>query len=201
MKQAFLILALTVSVGAYAEEWVSVGGAATVVAPAVTSKNYVDSSQQAQLRSPNVSSGSSGNSLLSELALQVEQMQQEIALLRGQLEQQDYFVKQLQQEQQQRYLDVDRRLSLLIAPTETTMVPAKPVSKTNGSSEALYQEAMDLIKAKKFIEAQQKFTQLQSDYPNDPLIGNAIYWSAEIWLVQGDADKALAEFKKVSTLR
>lgn len=193
MKHGILIIALTFSVGVYAEEWVSVGAGGTVAAPAATS-NYVDTSQQAQLSSPRVSGG---NTLLSELAMQVEQMQQEIALLRGQLEQQEFQFKQLQQEQQQRYLDVDRRLSALVMPVESTVSPAKSDTQTDESAEATYQEAMGLIKAKKFAEAQTQFARLIKNYPKDPLIGNALYWSAEVWLVQAEPDKALVEFKKV----
>ena len=195
MKPSILLLALTASVGAFAEEWVSVGGGSAVAAPSPTvTSSYVDTSQQIQLETPSVSGG---NTLLSELAMQVEQMQQEISMLRGQLEQQDFLFKQLQQEQQQRYLDVDRRLSALVMPAETVVSAAKPEPKAQDGADALYQEAMSLIKAKKFAEAQSKFTQLIKNHPEDPLVGNAIYWSAEVWLVQAEPDKALAEFKKV----
>lgn len=195
MKQVVLILALTASVGVNAEEWVSVGAGSTVAAPAATS-NYVDTSQQVQLTSPSVGGS---DTLLSELAVQVEQMQQELSLLRGQLEQQEFQFKQLQKEQQQRYLDVDRRLSALLVPAEpvVSVSPTKPEVKTQDGADTLYQEAMALIKDKKFAESQVKFTQLLKEHPEDPLVGNALYWSAEVWLVQAEPDKALVEFKKV----
>ncbi len=197
MNYGVLILALTVSVGVYAEEWVSVGAGSTVAAPAATS-NYVDTSQQAQLSISR--SGGGGGTLLSELAMKVEQMQQEIALLRGQLEQQDYLFKQLQKEQQQRYLDVDRRLSALVMPIEPVISPVAQDAQAQGSStaDAIYQKAMDfLVKEKKYAEAQAQFAQLIKNHPSDPLVSNALYWSAEVWLVQAEPDKALVEFKKV----
>ena len=200
MKKNILILALAVSAGASAEEWVSVGGGNVVAAPAGASTNYVDTSQQVQLHASAPSKSS--NTLLSELATQVEQMQQEIALLRGQLEQQDHLLKRQQEEQQQRYLDVDRRLSVLVAPVSPTVSPTKAIPAEAGAEESaavVYQQAMDLIKKKKFTEAQAKFAQLVKNYPKDDLVGNALYWSAEVYLVQGEADKALAEFKKVVT--
>src|SRR5690554_2596797 len=195
MKKAVLIIALTASVGVHAEEWVSVGAGSTVAAPAATS-NYVDTSQRVQLSTPSVSGS---NTLLSELAMQVEQMQQEISMLRGQLEQQEFQFKQHQKEQQQRYLDVDRRLSALLVPSEpvVSLNPAKPEVKSQEGAHTIYQEAMALIKDKKFAEAQAKFTQLLKEHPEDPLVGNALYWSAEVWLVQAEPDKALVEFKKV----
>lgn len=203
MKKSILILALATSAGAFAEEWVSVGGGNVVAAPAGASTNYVDSSQKIQLEStaPSVStSGKNNNTLLLELATQVEQMQQEIALLRGQLEQQDHLLKRQQEEQQQRYLDVDRRLSVLVAPTSPITNPSKPASSAAGSKETaavVYQQAMDLTKEKKFTEAQAKFSQLVKEHPDDALVVNAFYWSAEVYLVQGETDKALVAFKKV----
>lgn len=194
MKQAVLILALTAAVGATAEEWVSVGAGGTVAAPAETT-NYVDTSQQAQLSSPQ---DDGGNTLLSELAAQVEQMQQEIALLRGQLEQQEFQFKQLEKEQQQRYLDVDRRLSALLVSEKPVVASATQPTKTqDDAADKLYQEAMSLVKAKEFNQAQAKFAQLLKEHPDDPLVANALYWSAEVWLVEAEPEKALVEFKKV----
>src|SRR5690554_2482021 len=185
MKHGILILALAASAGVFAEEWVSVGGGSVTTSPAGAS-SYTDSSQQIELETP---SPAGGNTLLSELAMQVDQMQQEIALLRGQLE------------QQQRYLDVDRRLSALVVTDKsiavTAPVDAEVKSEAAAGAKEQYQEAMDFIKSKHFPEAQTKLSELVKQHPQDPLVPNALYWSAEVWLVQGEPEKALVDFAKV----
>lgn len=197
MKHGILILALAASAGVFAEEWVSVGGGSVTTSPAGAS-SYTDSSQQIELEAP---SPAGGNTLLSELAMQVDQMQQEIALLRGQLEQQQYLYDQLKEEQQQRYLDVDRRLSALVVTDKsiavTAPVDAEVKSEAAAGAKEQYQEAMDFIKSKQFPEAQTKLSELVKQHPQDPLVPNALYWSAEVWLVQGEPEKALVDFAKV----
>src|SRR5690606_25900639 len=44
-----------------------------------------------------------------------DQMQQEVSMLRGLLEEQEYRLKKLEQDQLDRYQDIDRRLSALSA--------------------------------------------------------------------------------------
>lgn len=57
--------------------------------------------------------GNAGNEIIMTLYLQLETLQQEVQTLRGQNEELAHQLKQMQQEQWDRYLDLDRRLSLL----------------------------------------------------------------------------------------
>ncbi|NVK22725.1 MAG: tol-pal system protein YbgF [Kangiellaceae bacterium] len=50
------------------------------------------------------------NQLIAELVMQINQLQQEVRELRGQVEEQDYRLKQMSKQQKQLYLDIDRRL-------------------------------------------------------------------------------------------
>lgn len=204
MKAVILTLALGVVAGAHADEWVSVG-AARAVAPASSSAT-IDSSSRAGLAAPvNIPASTASNDLVGELALQMEQMQQEIAVLRGRLEEQDHQLKRMRDEQQQRYLDLDRRLSVLLstpaaAPAPTSgPVSAAPVTDTPSAQSAAedYQQAMTLVREKQFPEASAAFERFIKAYPQDPLVVNALYWSGEVWLVLGDLEKALQQFRRV----
>ena len=201
MKAFILTLALAISAGAYADEWVSVG-AARAVAPAAQS-TLTDSSSRATFAAPVRSGGADSSALVEELAIQMEQMQQELAVLRGRVEEQDHLIKRMNDEQQQRYLDVDRRLSVLInSPSPSSSVTSSPAALSasypaSSNSADVYQQAMVLVREKKFQEASAAFDSFIQTYPQDPLAGNAYYWSGEVWLVLGDLDKALQQFKKV----
>lgn len=203
MKSAILILTLAVSAGVHAQEWVSVG-AARSAAPSAPS-NLTDSSGRASFAAPAQKSSSSSNELVGELSMQVEALQQEVASLRGQLEEQNHQIQRMRDEQQQRYLDLDRRLSVLLTATPSTPASAAPaavaisadakaVPKDAGEA---YQQAMSLVREKKYPEASAAFEHFVKAYPKDALVGNALYWSGEVWLVRGENEKALAQFQKI----
>lgn len=66
-----------------------------------------------------------------EMLYQQELLQQEVQELRGIVEQQAYEIKRMREEQRDRYLDLDRRITLLNqAPAKRTAadVPAEPVA-------------------------------------------------------------------------
>ncbi|MAS25579.1 MAG: hypothetical protein CMI08_09275 [Oceanospirillaceae bacterium] len=213
MKAVVLtVLAAVSAAGAYADdEWVSVGGT-TQVAPA-GSATTIDSSKRAVVQTPVISASPAPDSpvssdLLSELYLQVEQMQSEIAMLRGQLEEQTHQLQRMKQEQQERYLDLDRRVSgLYTSPPQTTapaatVAPQQPVAggaeqQPQLSAADAYKQAQKLMYDKKYTEANAAYETLAAQNPGDPLAVNAIYWSGEIYLLQGDLDKALMRFRDV----
>ena len=213
--KALVLTALALSVaGAHADDdWVSVGAARPVAPAAQTS--VTDTSSQALVASPVTAvanfpqTPSAG--LLAEMSLQMEQMQQEIAELRGLVEEQAHQMRQLKQEQQDRYLDLDRRLAVLMsepvaqraassAPAATTAAPAAAASALSGLSPTdAYKHAQKLMYDKKYTEANEAYEAFTRQYPDEPLAVNAIYWSGEIYLLQGNLDKALTLFRSVVT--
>ena len=147
---------------------------------------------------------------------QLEQMQQEIAQLRGMLEEQQYEIQRLKQEGLERYQDLDQRLSGANAgaPAQNS---ADGAINANGTStppaaqqqagaepadpakEKLYYDAaFDLIKAKDFDKASQAFSAFLNRYPNSQYAGNAQYWLGEVNLAKGDLQAAGQAFAKVS---
>ncbi len=193
MKALTLLMALALTGGAHAEEWLSVGA---TMAPQATKKQTSDASQQATMASAAPTASNKGSSgIVSELSARVEQLQQEVEMLRGRVEEQDNSLKRLQEESQTRYLDLDRRLAALVkTPSSAT---ADNSASLGESADALYQRAMSFIRDKKYPEASDAFERFITSYPKDPLISNALYWSGEVWLVRGELDRALAQFKRV----
>ncbi len=158
-----------------------------------------------------------------ELFMQLQQMQEDIARLRGQVEVQQNDIQQLKQQGLERYQDLDRRIGAgtapaAAAPTENSPAsgdvnaagtPSAPAAQAPAASsepgdpakEKLYYDAaFDLIKAKDFDKASQAFTAFLRKYPNSQYAGNAQYWLGEVNLAKGDLQGAGQAFAKVSQL-
>ncbi|MNR12024.1 tol-pal system protein YbgF [compost metagenome] len=149
---------------------------------------------------------------------QLQQMQQEIAQLRGMLEEQQNEIQRLKQEGLERYQDLDRRLSSGAAGAAATQnspaagaASAGPAAAagqaqapaSNGPADPekeklFYDAAFDLIKAKDFAKASQAFSAFVRKYPNSQYAGNAQYWLGEVNLAQGDLQGAGQAFAQVS---
>jgi tol-pal system protein YbgF len=161
-----------------------------------------------------------------ELFMQLQQMQEDIARLRGQLEVQQNDIQRMKQEALDRYQDLDRRIGTG-APVQQSapaadasqnsatgsapgadMAMAAPVDQgaagtepADPAKEKLYYEAaFDLIKAKDFDKASQAFGAFLRKYPSSQYAGNAQYWLGEVNLAKGDLQGAGQAFAKVSQL-
>lgn len=77
--------------------------------------------------------------------------------------------------------------------------PVRPVQLEEPSPEAraAYNSAYELIRNKKFEEAQAAYRRYVSKFPNNTLTGNAHYWLGELALVLGNQGEALVQFKTV----
>ena len=177
----------------------------------------------------NAGAASAGNgapvSGMGQLFMQLQQMQDDIARLRGQVEVQENEIRQLKQEGLDRYQDLDGRISQLSsapanagggsaagaaqcaaiaannAPTPPASAGAPAASSEPGdpAKEKLYYDAaFDLIKAKDFDKASQAFNAFLRKYPNSQYAGNAQYWLGEVNLAKGDLQAAGQAFAKVS---
>ncbi|MEH6800013.1 MAG: tol-pal system protein YbgF [Halopseudomonas sabulinigri] len=193
---------LLAPIGAVAQVPVSEGGSGN------SGTNYPGSSA-----APQTTTGLSGEG---QLYQQMYQLQQEVTLLRGLLEEQGYKLKQMERDQLERYEDVDRRLSSQSAPALPATAPAgaslsedAAASSPSGDSatgaapadperEKLYYDAaFDLVKARDFDKAAQAFTAFLRRYPDSQYAGNAQYWLGEVYLVQSDLESAGKSFAQV----
>lgn len=151
-----------------------------------------------------------------ELFMQLQQLQDEVARLRGMVEEQQNEIQRLKQESLERYQDLDGRLAngaaggaaqqnspagapsaagspSAQAPANASNEPADPAKE-----KLYYDAAFDLIKAKDFDKASQAFNAFLRKYPNSQYAGNAQYWLGEVNLAKGDLQAAGQAFARVS---
>lgn len=76
---------------------------------------------------------------------------------------------------------------------------AKPVNGETASSSdyQAYNAAFKLIDQKEYKQAQLAFLAFIKKYPKTPYLSDAQYWSGELYLVSGQADKASQQFRAV----
>tara|TARA_R110002167_G_scaffold52042_2_gene150529 strand:- start:494 stop:1369 length:876 start_codon:yes stop_codon:yes gene_type:complete len=149
-------------------------------------------------------------SVNAELFMMLDQLQEEVRFLRGQVEQQQHQLQRIQVDQRDRYRDLDRRLSLLSqrsisAPTvvASTLPSALPSSKPESSvvgtrvatqvtvsrsadsapavSDAqAYKDAFSLVRERNFDKALSAFEGFLQQYPESELTANVLYWTGEV---------------------
>ncbi|NVK74312.1 MAG: tol-pal system protein YbgF [Oceanospirillaceae bacterium] len=171
-------------------------------------------------------------SAAADLLFQLETLQQEVQSLRGQLEEQGHQLKLMKENQRDRYIDLDKRISLLMSTTvqqsQSSPVTAQVAQSSTGSdnsavnkdpdvknsfsvsplapvelkqpselSQQAYDNAYNLIRQRKFDEAEVAFTKFVKDYPSNTLTGNGYYWLGEVKLVQGKSQQAIDSFLTV----
>ena len=141
-----------------------------------------------------------------ELVRQLDQLNAEIARLRGQLEVLGNDNQQIQKRQRDFYLDLDSRLKRLeggstaagAAPADATTSPgtgvaARPPTKEDQAREArAYDAASNLFRRNDFPSAIEAFRAFLKDYPASPLAANAGYWIGISFANMRDYRNALA---------
>lgn len=146
----------------------------------------------------------------------LEQLQNEVQQLRGQVEEQTYLIDSLKKRQRDLYLDTDRRLQELETgkPATSSSVPAASLSgvnnqlvpskqaahstsSTGGQDKQAYEGAFSSLKSGQYQQAINHFTQFASDYPASIYLPNALYWLGEASYVNRDFKRAEHEFKQV----
>lgn len=190
---------------------------------AVQSDNAVES--ESQSRSPSsvmspVSSAPASNAN-SELFFMVEQLKQEVMMLRGLLEEQSFAMRQLQERSKDRYRDTDERIQSLVQkiavlekaessvviqssapvvsppvvnPGGPDVVAVNRVVEETDEQKVAYQKAYNLVKEKNFPEAIDALHAYVENYPEGDLTGNAFYWLGEVYLVLPKLEQARQAF-------
>ncbi|MBB6092217.1 tol-pal system protein YbgF [Povalibacter uvarum] len=141
------------------------------------------------------------NQSLLDLSQRIEASQNEVRILRGQLEELQHNATRTQDQQRDMYGDLDRRLAsveggaaagaaLGAAPTSSLPVP-------QGDDRANYQAAFDLLKDGKYTEAAAAFKEFLVKFPGSGLSDNAQYWLGEAHYVTKQYPDALRAFRTV----
>ncbi len=153
---------------------------------------------------------------LADLFYQIQQLQQEIMELRGQVEEQSYRVRRLEKQRLEDYENLDRRLregapgssratpSATSSSSRTASKPAAGSSQSASSKKtasaterAAYQQGFQQLKRQQLDQAQASFNAYIGEYPDGQYTANAYYWLGEVYLTKNDLPKAQAAFDKL----
>lgn len=137
----------------------------------------------------------------SDVYSQIRSLQDEIATLRGLVEEQAYELKQLKQLQLDNYMDLDRRLSggSQSAPSRTSSEPladlsVRTIAENNASESDVYKAAYDLLNQKDFAGAESAFKDHLTRFPNGDFASNSHYWLGKIAMLKKDYPQAKSWF-------
>lgn len=144
----------------------------------------------------------------SELFYQLQQLQQEVMDLRGQVEEQAYQIRKLTKQRKDDYVNLDERINALSkrkadARSRTAQLTAEPADKSNlptgdpAAEPKVYKAAYALVKNQKFDEALSAFDDFILLYPDGEYAPNAHYWLGELYLYKSDLAKAIKAFSVI----
>ena len=116
----------------------------------------------------------------------ITDLEQEIATLRNLIEENTYLIERYQELQQQRYLDLDKRLHNLLSEEKNDLATQYLNGQQNNSTKEidLYKSALELFEASRYAEALESFRELIISYPEGTYSADAYFWSGELYLVQ-----------------
>ena len=116
----------------------------------------------------------------------ISDLEQEIATLRNLIEENTYLIERYQELQQQRYLDLDKRLHNLLSEEQEDLDTEYLNGQQYNSTEEidLYKSALELFEASRYAEALESFRELIISYPEGAYSADAYFWSGELYLVQ-----------------
>ena len=143
-----------------------------------------------------------------QMSQRIEAQQQELRTLRGRIEELQNENAQLQKQQRDLYADLEKRLSgLASAPTATGATfgaaagagAAVAAAPTAADEQALYNRALEQLRARDYASAVESFRSLAATYPNGQMADNTQYWLGETYYVTSEYDHAAAAFQKVLT--
>ena len=146
-----------------------------------------------------------------QLYNQIQQMQEELQLLRGLMEQQTHELEQIKRQQRERYLDLDHRLGQLKRtesegpiPVATSPVAAEPAALSEEErvlqDTVQYDAAFQLLKERKYTEAIEAFQALLVSSPGGKKAPYCEYWLGELYLASSPADLDRAKTHFVTLL-
>ena len=132
--------------------------------------------------------------------LKIRALEQEIATLRNLIEENTYLIERYQELQQQRYLDLDKRLhSLLSGELKDLNEQSLNLNDLNSTEEIdLYKEALELFEVSRYAEALEVFRDLIISFPEGTYSADAYFWSGELYLAQEQLEDAREHYLVVA---
>ncbi|NND64491.1 MAG: tol-pal system protein YbgF [Gammaproteobacteria bacterium] len=147
---------------------------------------------------------------LLSLQSQVTDIQNEVSLLRGGIEQLEFDLNGSSERLRQAYQDIDQRLATVEGgqgvATSQSAFGSTSNNNTGGANSSggaiqsdrdAYQAAFELLKATRYEEAATAFDQFLRSYPDSSFADNAQYWLGESRYVSRQYKDALGAFNDV----
>ena len=130
----------------------------------------------------------------------IRALELEIATLRNLIEENTFLIERYQELQQQRYLDLDKRLhSILSGELEELNEGSLNLNDLNSTEEIdLYKEALELFEVSRYAEALEVFRDLIISFPEGTYSADAYFWSGELYLVQEQLEDAREHYLVVA---
>lgn len=164
-----------------------------------------------------------GGQANAEMFYMIQQLQQEVRRLQGEVEEQRNQIDRLSRQSRDRYIDLDQRILDLSGkldgqggaqpapsvgggggessagkPAQAT--PTREYRQPDAKERAAYQEIQALIREQKDYDAAiGKLYDFIGEYPEGDLTVNAYYWLGEVYLVQPKLEQAKQAFTIVAT--
>ncbi|GHC26926.1 tol-pal system protein YbgF [Aidingimonas halophila] len=148
----------------------------------------------------------SGGSLM--LLNQLDEQQEQLRQLRGQLEELRHQFEREKQLSRERYLDLEERL-LSISESEDASprvdtqsaqdVTSGSSSTSNGDADAqaAYQDAFQYVQSRDFPDAIDAFEAFVEEYPDSRFTANSYYWLGELYSAESELDASADAFERV----
>lgn len=155
---------------------------------------------------------------LIDILNRLSQMESDLQVIRGQVEEQGHAIRGIKERQRELYLDVDRRLQGLQGASVNTNANNETLSPNSagemvggaadsGVSDGLYnqeqehyQNAFQLLKEGKYDQAGAALGKFLAAFPQSSYAANAQYWLGETHYVTRSFEQAQQEFNKVIDL-
>jgi tol-pal system protein YbgF len=127
-----------------------------------------------------------------DLARQIDDLKQDLARLRGQIEVQAHQIQTLDRRQKDLYVDLDTRLRKL-----EPSVPMQPSAADPVAEGKAYEAALNEFKLGHYPASVTAFQGFITSFPNSPQVPSAQYWIGNAYYAQRDYKNAIAAQEKV----
>lgn len=133
-----------------------------------------------------------------ETQYQMQVLQQEVQELRGLVEELSYKLEQMQNTQNDRYLELDGRFQRLtingtnelpaVLGSDTVANPNEVPVAVGGDEKTLYDNAVELIRARQYDLAISQLEGVIARFPDGAFTANAYYWLGEVHAAKPEPD-------------
>lgn len=138
------------------------------------------------------------------VSAQIQQLQNQIQTLRGQVQVQTFELKKLREglnlSHQASHHPVKKVTPASSPAMQSSVTPNKPNGKADNflKDQSGYEAAYQQIAQKHYVEAIRDLKAYLQNFPQGHYVANAHYWLGELYLIQNDQENALTEFLQVT---